>query len=137
MAFIEIRRLSISVWTMDRSWLSANRLTKEYAHGVEEFVAFAKANSNTTLLRCPCTKCSNVRYGNKKKIRDHLFYTGIMQSYTKWSYHGEHEDHGPSNHPSFTGGIENMVEDAFEQYSGDPDRFAELLSEAEAHLYPN
>jgi ssDNA-binding Zn-finger/Zn-ribbon topoisomerase 1 len=30
-----------------------------------------------------------------------------------------------------------MVEDTFEQYSDDPDRFTELLSEAEAPLYPN
>jgi len=113
--------------------MSANRLTAEYEKGVEEFIEFAKAKSDPTWMKCPCTKCANVRFADEDCIREHLFCVGIMQHYTKWIHHGESDDHGTRNYCDV--GIEDMVEDAFEEFTGDPDRFLDLLSEAEAPLY--
>ena len=65
-------------------------MSKEYQVGVEEFIEFAKRNSednNTT--RCPCKKCCNVSVLMFEEVQDHLMIHGILSSYKTWFFHGE------------------------------------------------
>ena len=63
---------------------------KEYKDGVEYFVAFAIQNStNKTSIKCPCLQCGNMRFHTPQKIRDHLSFYRIDQSYHTWYWHGE------------------------------------------------
>ena len=64
---------------MDKSWMGVDRTTSLYAKGVESFMKFAIENANdTSLIRCPCTKCGNMRLLEPKLIKCHLFTNGIF-----------------------------------------------------------
>lgn len=101
---------------MDRSWMQSNRLSDEYAKGVEEFLTFAQTDRTTGVPKidvpetnvkysCPCCNCVNRTPQPPSVIRDHLFVYGILPSYTKWIWHGESTDN-PSVYRS-----ENVDED--------------------------
>ena len=61
-----------------------------YAKGVESFMKFAIENVNdTNLIRCPCTKCGNMRLLESKLIECHLLTNGMLEQYTTWFWHGE------------------------------------------------
>ncbi|KAI5323815.1 hypothetical protein L3X38_032888 [Prunus dulcis] len=46
---------------MDKSWMYADRRSREYEVGVEGFLKFAIENSrNVNLIHCPCIKCGNI-----------------------------------------------------------------------------
>ena len=75
---------------MDRSWLHADRRSREYKLGVTEFRKFAFENARDPKnISCPCMKCGNVKYFSVSVIRDHLFLTGIDESYERWTEHGK------------------------------------------------
>ncbi|RVW23622.1 hypothetical protein CK203_095835 [Vitis vinifera] len=80
---------------MDRSWMSKDRRSKDYADGAESFIAFALQYS--TLLKCPCLQCGNMIFHTPQKIREHLLFYGIDQSYHTWYWH---EDAAPSGPPT-------------------------------------
>ncbi len=70
---------------MDKSWMSAHRLSSKYDEGVESFINFAILNSTKlNLIRCPCIKCGNLKFLDPKTIKDHLFVNGVLESYTTW-----------------------------------------------------
>ena len=76
---------------MDRSWITAPRISEAYQHGVEEFLSFAEIHSATTdgNFFCPCVKCVNGRRHSLDDIRSHLICDGFSPTYTKWIWHGE------------------------------------------------
>lgn len=75
---------------MDRKWISANRLSKEYEIGVKEFVEFAVKNAkDPNRVVCPCLKCCFGKRVREDELEGHLVCNGIDQSYTCWIRHGE------------------------------------------------
>ncbi|XP_024178645.1 uncharacterized protein LOC112184626 [Rosa chinensis] len=75
---------------MDRTWIVADRRSRDYKLGVIQFCKFALDNArDPNHISCPCTKCGNVEYFSISVIRDHLFVNGIDESYDKWTDHGE------------------------------------------------
>ncbi|XP_021822071.1 uncharacterized protein LOC110763563 isoform X2 [Prunus avium] len=80
---------------MDKTWMSKDRMSKEYEDGVEQFIVFAISHaSNPKLIKCPCQVCGNLMFETPKGIRDHMFIRGVDQSYKIWSWHGEVADIG-------------------------------------------
>ena len=81
---------------MDRSWISKDRRLKEYEDGVECFIAFAIQNfANKKSIKCPCLQYGNMIFHTPQKIREHMFFHGIDQSYHTWYCHGEADLSGP------------------------------------------
>jgi hypothetical protein len=69
--------------------MSANRASKEYEDGVQEFVSFAIANAeDTSKIICPCLECCYTDV-SANDLQDHLICNGIDKSYTCWTMHGE------------------------------------------------
>ena len=66
------------------------RISKEYQVRVEQFIEFAKRNSedNNTII-CPCKKCCNVVVLTFEEVQDHMTIHGILSSYKTWFFHGE------------------------------------------------
>ena len=40
-------------------------------------------------IKCPCLQCGNLIFHTPQKIKEHLFFYGIYQSYHTWYWHGE------------------------------------------------
>ncbi|KAK1385278.1 hypothetical protein POM88_023013 [Heracleum sosnowskyi] len=75
---------------MDRSWLTADRRTRKFELGVDEFFMFAFENGiNENQICCPCLKCANSKCWTTGIIRNHLFQHGIDETYTRWIWYGE------------------------------------------------
>ncbi|XP_074336233.1 uncharacterized protein LOC141673387 [Apium graveolens] len=75
---------------MDRSWLKADRRTKEFKKGVEDLLIFAFENGyNVEKISCPCVNCSHSKSWRAQIVKNHLFQNGIDQTYTRWIWHGE------------------------------------------------
>ena len=70
--------------------MSKDRRSKDYEDGVKNFIAFALQNvANQNSIRCPCIQCGNLIFHTPQKIKEHLFFYGIDQSYHTWYWHGE------------------------------------------------
>ena len=77
---------------MDRSWLRADRRTREFQLGVNEFLNFAVQNGcDANKISCPCIKCAHSKSWNAQMVKDHLFQNGIDETYTCWIWHGEND----------------------------------------------
>ena len=127
---------------MDKSWMGVDRTTSLYAKGVESFMKFAIENANdTNLIRCPCTKCGNMRLLEPKLIKCHLFTNGIFDQYTTSFWHGESCSKQLSGvdieSEILIGDCANTMEmvDTFcDSCTCKPDAFVKLLSDAEKPL---
>ncbi|KAK2653269.1 hypothetical protein Ddye_013125 [Dipteronia dyeriana] len=132
---------------MDKSWMSNDRLSKEYVDGVDQFLAFASAHTtNFELMRCPCQSCANLKFKTPREIRYHLFSKGIDQRYGRWIWHGEVTCTRCSTNGKATfveqstykdaANMVKKVQDAFEFSKENPKLFENLLEDAEKPLYP-
>ncbi|KAK1401156.1 hypothetical protein POM88_000761 [Heracleum sosnowskyi] len=75
---------------MDKSWMNADRRTKEFQRGVDGLLMFALENGQDgNKISCPCLKCAHSKSWKARIVRGHLFQNGIDQSYTCWIWHGE------------------------------------------------
>ena len=75
---------------MDKSWISADRLSKAYEEGVEAFLEFAQSNfPKSDVIPCPCVDCINFISQSVDNVRYHLFKCGFYENYNVWSFHGE------------------------------------------------
>ncbi|RVW18016.1 hypothetical protein CK203_112664 [Vitis vinifera] len=132
---------------MDRSWMSKDRMSREYEEGVEYFINFALEHCpNQSGIRCPCMRCGNLIHHTPNKIREHMFFNGIDQSYHTWYWHGEA---GPtSRQPTEmaqcydtmdcgdVASTVQMVHVIDDEFMTDPMSFKKLLEDAEKPLYP-
>ncbi|RVW75683.1 hypothetical protein CK203_055220 [Vitis vinifera] len=130
---------------MDRSWMSKDRMSREYEEGVEYFINFALEHCpNQRGIRCPCMRCGNLIHHTPNKIREHMFFNGIDQSYCTWYWHGEA---GPtSSQPTEMaqrydtmdcGDVASTVEMVHaieDEFMTDPMSFKKLLEDAEKPL---
>ncbi|XP_074362909.1 uncharacterized protein LOC141703230 [Apium graveolens] len=83
---------------MDRSWLKADRRTKEFKKGVEDLLIFAFENGyNAEKISCPCVNCAHSKSWRAQIVKNHLFQNGIDQTYTRWIWHGENNSVESSN----------------------------------------
>ena len=80
-----------------RSWMY-NRLlpgrqgyTDAFLNGVEEFVSFAcqQEDLSNEKIRCPCSKCKNLKYLIPEEVKVHLYKKGFIPDYWYWICHGE------------------------------------------------
>ncbi|CAJ2652051.1 unnamed protein product [Trifolium pratense] len=119
---------------MDRTWMSANRMSKEYRDGVKDFVrvavAHAKNKSKDTIIKiiCPCLKCC-YRDVSADELEDHLIWNGIDKSYTCWTLHGEKKTKSTN--------LRNAVRDTsndFERDTYEFDRVEEFVNVVEEDL---
>ncbi|KAL6335840.1 hypothetical protein AAG906_040561 [Vitis piasezkii] len=131
---------------MDRSWMSKDRRSKDYADGVESFITFALQYSTyKNSMKCPCLQCGNMIFHTPQKIREHLFFYGIDQSYHTWYWHGDAAPSGPPtsraewHHTVEFNDVDStieMVQVAYDDRKNDPKLFETLLEDAQKPLYP-
>ncbi|RVW89710.1 hypothetical protein CK203_047225 [Vitis vinifera] len=131
---------------MDRSWMSKDRRSKDYADGVESFIAFALQYSTyKNSIKCPCLQCGNMIFHTPQKIREHLLFYGIDQSYHTWYWHGDAAPSGPPtsraewHHTVEFNDVDStieMVQVAYDDRKNDPKLFETLLEDAQKPLYP-
>lgn len=115
---------------MDKKWMFANRFSKEYESGVEEFVKFAvKHATDPNRIICPCLGCCYGKRGNADVLRNHLLGNGIDRSYTCWTMHGE-----MSNNNVDLGNNETSESNEFDTNTIDYDRIDEMLDVVEEDL---
>lgn len=123
-----------------------DRLSPEYAYGVESFLQFAVQNSgDSNAISCPCAMCGNLRRNSIDVTRAHLRSNGMDLTYVVWIWHGEK--------PSFTNlmndseqgqqGEQNFFDEklvdmvnATYEYDENPTTFNNLLHDVEKPLYP-
>ncbi|XP_074337647.1 uncharacterized protein LOC141674843 [Apium graveolens] len=75
---------------MDKSWLKADRRTKEFKKGVEDLLIFVfESGYNAEKISCPCVNCAHSKSWRAQIVKNHLFQNGIDQTYTRWIWHGE------------------------------------------------
>ena len=75
---------------MSQEWMKKSRLSEEYANGVEEFIQFELDHgADPKRIRCPCVKCSFIKWITVEQIREHRITKGISQGYKQWRLDGE------------------------------------------------
>ncbi|KAL8135215.1 hypothetical protein AgCh_010036 [Apium graveolens] len=76
---------------MHRRFDARNNITEEYKHGVQNFINFAMKGKVDSMgrIRCPCNECGNTWRKLPDNVTYDLYRHGIMESYTKWVFHGE------------------------------------------------
>ena len=71
---------------MDRSWMSKDRMSREYEEGVEYFINFALEHCpNQRGIRCPYMRCGNLIHHTPNKIRENICFSMVL---TKVIVHG-------------------------------------------------
>ncbi|RDX74352.1 hypothetical protein CR513_45903, partial [Mucuna pruriens] len=59
--------------SMDRKWIFANHLSKEYEDGLKEFIKYAIDHAkNSSRITCPCLKCCHARVVRVDELEDHF-----------------------------------------------------------------
>ncbi|KAL6570262.1 hypothetical protein OROMI_014776 [Orobanche minor] len=127
---------------MDRNWINAPRLSKEYKNGVTEFCKYATQHAkDIRFILCPCQKCLNVvEVNGQTELYEHLICHGIDRTYTFWKYHGEDKvEHSSSNWNSnyqFVDTDTNVMADIEGSNSGDEKDIPNVINE-ELHDHPD
>ncbi|KAL6527971.1 hypothetical protein OROHE_014921 [Orobanche hederae] len=120
---------------MDRNWINAPRLSKEYKNGVTEFCKYATQHAkDIRFILCPCQKCLNVvEVNGQTELYEHLICHGIDRTYTFWKYHGEDKvEHSSSNWNSnyqFVDTDTNVMADIEGSNSGDGKDIPNVINE--------
>ncbi|KAK2420428.1 hypothetical protein QL285_031156 [Trifolium repens] len=114
---------------MDRTWMSANRMSKEYRDGVKEFVRVAVAHAkDINKIICPCLKCC-YKDVSADDLETHLIWHGIDKSYTCWTMHGEKK----TKSTNFRSSVRDTSND-FERDTYEFDRVEEFVNVVEEDL---
>ncbi|KAK7259804.1 hypothetical protein RIF29_25419 [Crotalaria pallida] len=135
--------------SMNREWMSANRLTNEYNEGVKEFIRFAVEHAeDPSRIICPCLQCCYSSKVSPAELKTHLVCYGIDQSYTCWTRHGERREEfghlkddvgyalNDADTNSYDGDRFDEMDDVLEEDLRDcPEMFERLMSDAEKPLY--
>ncbi|VVA37969.1 PREDICTED: LOC110763563 isoform, partial [Prunus dulcis] len=130
---------------MDKSWMYADRRSREYEVGVEGFLKFAIENSrNVNLIHFPCIKCGNILQYGIAVIRDHMYINGVDTSYQSWIWHGEpyvsvanaNEPFPSTNEQGYVSETVDMEDTDFGDSLNDPYEFLNVLGDGDKPLYP-
>ena len=72
----------------ERSWMynrqKNGKFNLRFMRGLEEFLEFARTQTMSSEIRCPCKKCKNCCYKEPDEIREHLMRMGFVENYYKW-----------------------------------------------------
>ena len=86
-------RIVSRLWMYDRVNPEDKSLNDSFCHGLDDFITFAvnqdpqwKDGDN---IRCPCTKCKNMRYHSHHIVARHLIRCEFQHGYWNWIAHGE------------------------------------------------
>jgi len=62
-----------------------------FLKGVDEFMCYAceKTNLSNEKIRCPYSKCKNLKFFHFQEIKVHLYNKGFIPEYWYWTCHGE------------------------------------------------
>ncbi|CAM9000392.1 unnamed protein product [Rhodiola kirilowii] len=78
---------------MYEEWAHGESYTNDvFIAGVNNFIQTAEANGfidNDNKIRCPCMRCKNRRFINKRMMEEHLYKYGFTPDYFNWTLHGE------------------------------------------------
>ncbi|KAK1407509.1 hypothetical protein QVD17_39125 [Tagetes erecta] len=76
--------------TIDKTWISKERGSREFKNGLLKFIEIAK-NHVDSLGRtlCPCVRCCNGFWQYLDIVYAHVHDNGFQRGYTTWNYHGE------------------------------------------------
>jgi len=78
------------VMAPNKNWMNLeDHLCEDYEKGVESFLDYACTKLGTESIRCPCTKCVSIEFGNRELVHGHLLAYEIVKRYTFWYHHGE------------------------------------------------
>jgi len=131
---------------MDRSWITASRISDEYENGVEEFLQFAKRNGIgvNNKYYCPCVNCVNVIRQDIELIQEHVLCDGFLKSYTIWTWHGEVLEQYSSKSTTeceysnvyFEDCMEDMIRDVGEDSFHQAHVYDSLKDDSVTELYP-
>ena len=76
-------------WTEAGLEKELESLSKEHMKGVDDFMAFVRANfANDAHILCPCCECLNRPRMAQGRVEDHLLLNGMSSTYDRWIYHG-------------------------------------------------
>ncbi|XP_054776172.1 uncharacterized protein LOC129284668 [Prosopis cineraria] len=104
---------------MDKEWMSANRLNKEYLNGVKEFMRFALEHvKDPRRIVCPCVRCGLLKQISASELEDHLVCYGIDENYKCWHKHGETREDEFTSNWEYKGNVESNDYDT-DTYKGD------------------
>lgn len=135
---------------MDRKWMSANRLSREYWDGVDEFIEFAFCRDQDPRgVICPYLKCCYRKRVKPIELKDHLICNGIDPTYTCWTMHGETRNNASdwrdsASYSTFdrdsgiydVDRLDEMIDVIEEDLRDCPEMFERLKSDADKPLYP-
>ena len=75
---------------MYEGWKKRGALSSEWVAKTDAFLDHAFARSETgTDVRCPCSKCRNIYFLDRRTMSIDLCKNGYMPSYEVWVHHGE------------------------------------------------
>jgi len=62
-----------------------------FLEGVDEFMSYAcqERNLSNGKIRCPCSKCKNLKFFHFEEVKVHLYKEGFIPGYWYWTCHGE------------------------------------------------
>jgi hypothetical protein len=81
----------------DREWMYTGweraRQTSEWVRGTSAFLeqAFDRAARGSIRMPCPCSKCKNKKWRDRRTVMEDLFKNGFVPNYTRWVHHGERD----------------------------------------------
>jgi len=78
-------------WMYNRLMLDRRGYTDAFLQGVDDFVSYACQETNVSngKIRCPCSKCKNLKFFHFEEVKVHLYKKGFMPEYWYWTCHGE------------------------------------------------
>ncbi|CAH9094712.1 unnamed protein product [Cuscuta europaea] len=102
------------MYRQNRSWMYEKHGEKrgirdEFLKGIEQFIKFALEQKNFMdgdKIRCPCTKCKNLKFKDSDDVAWDLYKKGFVDNYYNWTAHGEPFD--PSFLPQTVGSSRNV-----------------------------
>ena len=75
---------------MYEGWKKRGALSSEWVAKTDAFLDHAFARSETgTDVRCPCSKCRNINFLDRRTMSIHICKNGYMPGYEVWVHHGE------------------------------------------------
>ena len=94
---------------------------------MKEFLDFARKNSMSCEIRCPCKKCKTFCYKEPNEIREHIMRKGFVEKNYEWEYHQNTQ----------VGTTSDVVAVVGEQSSNNPNPYSWMVYDAVASVFPN
>jgi hypothetical protein len=70
-------------------WKKSGAHTREWMNKIHEFIDRAFTVPTNQSMKCPCSRCRNTLYEDKRMLTLHLCKFGFMLGYEVWTHYGE------------------------------------------------